>query len=118
MIRCWPKRSAMVTTNQLHLQPTLQMQLPGHGKIWTSALNGHIPPEAQGLSQKVMAEIAFAGRKEIRMHLDHMSGFRPLKSGRSLFGLGYKCPEYTPLFVASWYSGMGSPRRSARCFMS
>ena len=65
-----------------------------------------------------MAEIAFARRKEIRLHLDHMSGFRPLKSGRSLFGLGYKCPEYTPLFVAGWYSGMGSPRRSARCFMS
>ena len=48
-----------------------------------------------------MAETAFARRKEIRLHLDHMSGFRPLNSGRSLFGLGYKCPKYTPLFDIS-----------------
>lgn len=30
-----------------------------------------------------------------------MSGFWPLKLGRSLFGLGYRCLKYTPLFVAT-----------------
>ena len=69
-------------------------------------------PASWGVAENLrpaMAEIVFARRKDIRVHLDHMSGFRPMNAGRSLFGLGYKCPKYTPLFVVEAMLSVLSP---------